>query len=89
MHHYSIDMRKMKRVIVISFVPFFLIWFIALNLIYTVKAVRKAFEIPNVTIQLLHRILLMLQSFDKLIRQFQPHAYFRELWCIGIVWPGL
>jgi len=52
MHHYSIDMRKMKRVIVISFVPFFLIWFIALNLIYTVKAVRKAFEIPNVTIQL-------------------------------------
>ncbi len=45
-------MRKMKRLFVVSCVSFFVIWFIALNLVYTVKAVREAFEIPNVMIQL-------------------------------------
>lgn len=52
MHHYSIDMKKMKRVIVVSFVSFLLIWFLTLNLIVTVRAVREAFEIPNVMVQL-------------------------------------
>lgn len=43
-------MKKNKALVLI--ILFWLIWFIALNLIYTVKAVRKAFEIPNVVIQL-------------------------------------
>lgn len=52
-------MKKKNFTFVVYCILFFVIWFIALNLIYTVKAVRKAFAEPKVVIQLNEPIFMV------------------------------
>lgn len=43
---------NIKKICLISGIIFWIVWFLGLNLFFTVREVRRAYETPNVTVQL-------------------------------------